>query len=389
MILTPFTRAVALPAVLLAAGGALAVLPATTSQAATTPLCNSQTISVGGGPYMIENNEWGSSAPECITTDGSTDFAVAHSAIANPISTPGGYPAIYKGCHWGACTPGSGFPIQVSDIHPGTVTTSWSTSQPGGSNVYNVAYDIWFNQTPTTSGQPHGAELMIWLNHNGPVHPFRSRVASNVSIGGRSYNVWFGRQAWNTISYTMTSGTTSVSHLDLQPFIADAVRRGYISRSWYLVDVEAGFEIWRGGAGLAANAFSVHVARGGRPAPRPALASTSPAPSPGLASGISLQAIAPNPSTPRTATNVTVDFKNIGSTVASHVTLVAEVLNSAGTVVGSEAWTGQNVAPQQTLNKTYTWTAASPAGAYTIEGLVRDSSGKTLQRARVGTLTVK
>jgi hypothetical protein len=279
MTLTPFTRALALPAALLAAGGALAVLPATSSQAATPLACNSQTLSVGGGTYMVGNNEWGSGAPECVTAGG-TSFTVVNSSIANRThGAPGGYPAIYKGCHWGNCTPGSGFPIRVSDIHPGTVTTSWSTSQPGRRNIYNVAYDIWFNQTPDTGGQPNGTELMIWLNHHGRVHPFRSRVASNVSIGGRGYNVWFGRQAWNTVSYTMTTGTTSVSNLDLQPLIADAVRRGYISRSWYLIDVEAGFELWRGGAGLATKTFSVHVARGGRLAPRSALAAPSPTPS--------------------------------------------------------------------------------------------------------------
>jgi hypothetical protein len=399
--MTRLTHVLVLPAALLAAGGTLTVLSATSSEAASTPLCNSQTLRVGGSAYTVENNEWGSGAPECVTAGGGADFTVANSSIANGISTPGGYPAIYKGCHWGACTPRSGLPVQVSDIHPGTVTTSWSTSQPGGSNDYDVAYDIWFNQTPATSGQPNGTELMIWLNHNGPVHPFRSRVASNVSIGGRSYNVWYGRQAWNTVSYTMTSGTTSVSNLDLQPLIADAVRRGYISRSWYLIDVEAGFELWRGGAGLATNSFSVHVAKGGTPSPSPSPAPTSPspapapsqapapAPSPASTPNISLQAISPNPPAPGTSTNVTVDFKNIGSTMASNVTLVTEVRNSAGTVVGSRSWTGQNVAPQQTLNKTYAWTAASPAGTYTIEGLVQDSSGKTLRHAQVGTITVK
>ncbi len=265
---TPFTRALTLPAALLVAGGLLAVtLPAASSRAAatTTTLCKSQTAPAGGGAYTVGNNEWGSGAPECITTDGSTGFTVANSSIANAADgAPGGYPAIYRGCHWGACTPGSGLPVQVSDIRPGTVTTSWSTSQPGGSSDYDVAYDIWFNQTPTTSGQPNGTELMIWLNHHGPVQPFGSQVARNVSIGGRSYNAWYGKQAWNTVSYTMTSGTTSVSNLDLQPLIADAVSRGYISTSWYLIDVEAGFELWQGGAGLATKSFSVNVDAGTR-----------------------------------------------------------------------------------------------------------------------------
>jgi hypothetical protein len=409
--MTPLTRALALPAALLAAGGILAAtLPAASSQAATTTLCNSQSASVGGGAYTINNNEWGSGAPECIATDGSADFTVANSSIANATNgAPGGYPTIYKGCHWGACTTGSGFPVQVSNIGAGTVTTSWGTSQPGGSSAYDVAYDIWFNQGPTTSGQPNGTELMIWLNHNGSVQPFGSQVASGVSLGGRGYNVWYGRQGWNTVSYTMTSGTTSVSNLDLQPLIADAVRRGYISSSWYLIDVEAGFELWQGGAGLATNSFSVHVAGNGTPSPTPTPTTPTPTPttptptpttptptpttptptpSPAAALNISMQAISPNPTTQGTATNATVDFKNNSSTPVSNLTFVTEILNSAGTVVDSQSWTGQNVSPQQTLNETYTWTAAS-SGNYTLEGLVRGPSGKTLQQAKVGTITVQ
>lgn len=264
-----------------AAGLLAAVLPAS---AATSTLCGSQTAAVGGGAYRVQNNEWNSSASQCLSTDGNADFAVANSSVSNPASgAPAGYPSIYKGCHWGVCTSGSGLPVQVAGIHAGTVTTSWSTTQPGGGNVYDVAYDIWFNQTPATSGQPNGTELMIWLNHNGPVQPFGSRVAGNVSIGGRSYNVWFGNQGWNTVSYTMTSGAASVSHLDLQALVADAVSRGYIKPSWYLIDVEAGFELWQGGAGLKTNSFSVNVAGGGSPSPSPSPSSSpsrSPSPSP-------------------------------------------------------------------------------------------------------------
>ena len=167
------------------------------------------------------------------------------------------------------------------------MTTNWSTSQPGGGNDYDVAYDIWFNQTPTASGQPNGTELMIWLNHNGHVQPFGSKVASDVSLGGRSYDVWYGQQGWNTVSYTMNSGTTSVRNLDLRPLVADLVKRGYLKRSWYLIDVEAGFELWHGGAGLATKSFSVNVAaaahrRPARPGsgPSPAATPARPVPDP-------------------------------------------------------------------------------------------------------------
>ena len=461
--MTPFTRTLALPAVLLAAGGLLAVaLPTASSEAATTakPLCKEQTAHVDSRDYIVENNEWGSSEPECITPDGSTGFSMSNSSIANSTyGAPGGYAAIYKGCHWGVCTPGSGFPVKVSDITPGRVTTSWSTVQPGGSNDYDVAYDIWFNQTPTTKGQPNGTELMIWLNHNGGVQPFGAKTASNVSIGGRKYDVWYGNQGWNTVSYTMTPGTTSISNFDIRPLIEDAVSRGWISPSWYLIDVEAGFEVWQGGQGLATKSFSVDV--NGHPAPvqNPTTStatpsssapmstatpsssapmstaspsssatpsssaspltpsatpssSTSPmasatpsssasplspsaAPSssqsplsPSAPASISLQGISPNPSAPGTSTNVTVDFTNNGSAVASNVTLVTRVRNSAGTVVGRQAMTGQNLPPGTTYNVSDAWTP-SAAGTYTIEGVVRDSSGKKLESAKVGTVEVK
>ena len=255
-------------------------------QAGGAALCNSQRLPVDGGVYTVQNNEWGSGALECLAVGGSGGFTVTRSAIANSTSgAPGGYPSIYRGCHWGTCTPRSGLPVPVSRLlSPGTVTTGWATAQPG-TGAYDVAYDIWFNRAPSTSGQPDGAELMIWLNHNGPVHPFGSQVGT-AAIGSRSYDVWFGKQAWNTISYSMVAGTTSVQDLDIGRFAADALRRGYIQESWYLIDVEAGFELWQGEAGLATDSFAVNVP-GGSSAPiaaDPAAARPAPSSAPVTAS---------------------------------------------------------------------------------------------------------
>jgi cellulose 1,4-beta-cellobiosidase len=107
---------------------------------------------------------------------------------------------------------------------------------------------------------------MIWLNHNGPVQPFGSKVATT-TVNGVSYDVWFGTQGWNTVSYTMTNPTASVSNLDVDGLTADAMSRGYIQPSWFLIDVEAGFEMWQGGAGLATNSFSVNAGGGTNPPP--------------------------------------------------------------------------------------------------------------------------
>jgi len=380
---------------------AVTVLAAGSAHAATTPLSGMQSRPVAGGAYTVQNDEWGSGAPESIAANGDDGFTVTNSSINEATNAaPGGYPSVYSGCHWGSCTRGglAANPVPVSALtRPGTVTTSWSTSQPGGSAAYDVAYDIWFNQTPATTGQPNGAELMIWLNHHGPVQPFGSPVGT-ASINGVSYRVWEGAQPWgDTITYAMASPATSVRDLGVGGLAADAVRRGYIKKSWYLIDVEAGFELWRGGAGLATDSFSVNLSGGrGNPAPAPTSASApppapsparSPAPSPASAFGISWQAVSPDPTTPKVATNATVNVTNAGPAVASNVTVVIEVLSPAGTVVGSQSWAGQNVAPHQVLNETYAWTAPT-AGIYTIEGLIRASSGKILKQAQAGTIAV-
>jgi hypothetical protein len=246
--------------------GGQPVISSKGSQAGTTKICQEDVYSVpaSGGTYIVQNNEFNSGAPECVTTDGHADFTVVNSSVDGATNgAPAGYPSIYEGCHWGKCSSGglTATPIKVSDLTPGKVTTSWSTIQPGGGNIYDVTYDIWFNRTPATSGQPNCTELMIWLNHAGGVEPIGSQMASNVSIGGLSYNIWEGPQPWgDTVTYEMTTGITSVSGLDVGTLAQDAVRRGYLPESCYLIDVEAGFELWRGGAGLATTSFSVSMA---------------------------------------------------------------------------------------------------------------------------------
>jgi cellulose 1,4-beta-cellobiosidase len=100
---------------------------------------------------------------------------------------------------------------------------------------------------------------MVWLSHHGGVQPAGDKVASGVKIDGYSYDVWFSTNAGNgpCVTYSMTTAHTDVSDLDLLPLFEDAGNRGYLDPSWYLIAVEAGFEIWQGGAGLAVQDFSV------------------------------------------------------------------------------------------------------------------------------------
>lgn len=211
------------------------------------------------GAYNFQMNEWNSSLLECANISGN-GFTITTANFNLPTNgAPATYTSIYRGCHWGTCTSSNPFPIQESNI--ASATTSVNITQPSGYNN-DAAYDIWFNQTSTTTGQPNGTEVMIWLNHQGVIQPFGSPT-STATIDGADYEVWTGNQSsWKVISYVATNPVTGVTNLDLKPFFADAVSRGSLDPSWWLIDVEYGFEIWTGGQGLAMSNFSVSAAAG-------------------------------------------------------------------------------------------------------------------------------
>lgn len=232
------------------------------SLATAQTICGQQSaVSVNTGLYKIQNNEFGSTAQECIEVNG-TGFTVIQSDISNSKSSgPGAYPSIYLGCHWGRCTSNSSLPVRVDSIT--NARSDWNTTQPS-SGTFAAAYDLWFNATSKTKGQPDGSEVMIWLNHHGHIRPFGSVVAKKVKIGNAVYDVWYGRQSngstsWNLISYLARKETFSVRDLDIKAFTDDAAYRDYINPSWYLIAIEAGFELWQGGAGLSTNSFSVTI----------------------------------------------------------------------------------------------------------------------------------
>jgi cellulose 1,4-beta-cellobiosidase len=216
-------------------------------------------VGVNGGEYLIETNEWNSHEPQCIAVHGD-GFAVTRADFGLPAQgPPATYPAIFRGCHWGTCSKHSGLPAPVAALP--AVTTSWVVDVPGG-GAYDAAYDIWFNKTPTTSGAPDGAELMVWLDHGGGVGS-AGKQTGTVSLSGATWDVWQGPMGgWKYIAYVRTEPTHAVRDLDIVAFTRDAIARGAVDPAWYLIDVEAGFEVWQGGRGLASRSFSVSVEPG-------------------------------------------------------------------------------------------------------------------------------
>ena len=241
------------------------LLIVTNAQASTKSKCgkyDSVSVTANGGNYRVSNNIWnGSSRSQCIEVDDRTGaFAVTASSHRKPTDgAPASYAFIAVGCHWNECTDSgkNGLPRKVSSVS--AVSSSWSTIQPEH-GVYNVAYDIWFSRTSRVTGQPDGAEMMIWLARNGNIQPVGSRVAEAVRLDDATWDVWYGWNGKNNvISYVRTSNTDGVDDLDLKAFIADAADRKFIQTSWYVTSIEAGFEIWQGSAGLASNSFSVNL----------------------------------------------------------------------------------------------------------------------------------
>ena len=131
-----------------------------TAQAAETNCDQYGTISAGD--YIIQNNVWGASTAQCITYSGGTSWTVSTSAHNQ--GSVAAYPSIFRGCHWGNCTPNSGMPILVSNCSSANFSYSVSSTRPSG--TYNIAAEAWLSpNTDTSGGYSGGAELMIWLDY--------------------------------------------------------------------------------------------------------------------------------------------------------------------------------------------------------------------------------
>ncbi|HET6876588.1 MAG TPA: hypothetical protein VFH38_03580, partial [Jatrophihabitans sp.] len=213
----------------------------------------------GGKWYQLRNPYWKGTGRACIHSLGGTRFKV----LRTP--RPGGnvttYPDILRGCIWNICTPNSNIPIRVSRIRH--ATTSWRIRTSHAPGTWNAAYDIWFGKHRMIQGHADGAELMIFLTtHNccGLNGPQRVNIGHHAFLlqHWRPYDPDF-HVSWNYIQFRFLQPRTSVHGLNLKRIIEVCVRKGLIRPSWWMENVEAGFEIWSGGRGLTTAAYRVNV----------------------------------------------------------------------------------------------------------------------------------
>jgi hypothetical protein len=249
-------------AVLLVANIGVVTFVDTQVASADTVICDQfGSTTIQSGRYVVQSNRWGSSATQCINVT-STGFSVIQQDGTKATNgAPNSYPSVYYGCHYANCSPsGNILPLRATNSAFNGISTSVSMSYPG-SGIWDAAYDIWFDPTPRTDGQNTGAEVMVWLNRMGSIQPVGSQVAT-VSLAGATWAVWEGNIGWNVVSYVRTSATGSMS-FPVSTFFNDAVSRGFAQSAWYLTSIQAGFEPWQGGVGLAVTNFSVTTGGGG------------------------------------------------------------------------------------------------------------------------------
>ncbi|MEU7839593.1 cellulose binding domain-containing protein [Micromonospora sp. NPDC049114] len=268
----------ALAAAGLLVASSLVAVAVSGSASADTQICEQYGSTVIQGRYVVQNNRWGTSAQQCLNVT-SNGFEITTQNGSSPTNgAPTAYPSIFLGCHYTNCSPGTNLPIQVSQIS--SATSSISYRYVSGA-TYDAAYDIWLDPSPKRDGV-NQMEIMIWLNRQGPIQPIGS-VVGTTNLAGRTWEVWRGSNGSNNvISYVAPSPISSLNFSVLD-FINDTRNRGAITNSWYLTSIQAGFEPWQGGVGLAVTSFSANVNGGGNPTNPPP---TTPPPSGGASCAV-------------------------------------------------------------------------------------------------------
>jgi hypothetical protein len=233
-----------------------------------TSQCNNTGVIPNVGNYAVQNNAYNASGgSQCVTaTQGGTCAGFTATPSLNVSgNTPGSYPSIVYGWHYHNVYGPYTTPKQVSAIT--SVPTSWQFTVPTSGVKYDVSYDIWANQAGgnPTAPDANSLELMIWLDETSDVVPAGSPLGggTTVTLGGQTWQIYTGTvSTWHYIAYKRSASTSPLNNMDIKPFLTDAATRNVgLTTSWYLLSVEAGFEIWQGQSPnvFTTNAYSVSV----------------------------------------------------------------------------------------------------------------------------------
>lgn len=219
-------------------------------------------VTYSGQRYIVRDAYWLGEQQQCISNrNATTNFTVTQKAGWDPNGRVVAFPDIYRGCMWSVCSPRAGLPRQVGSLGSPRLTLR---TKEGVFGMYNAAFDVRVLKENRPGGEADGAELMVWLNEHGGCCGLQ-RGAPKVKIDGTrwwfshwrtcTHLPWETHVCWNYVQFRRVHRTWQVSGLRLRPFIRRAEAAGLIKPRWWLQTIEAGFEIWTGGRGLAVTKF--------------------------------------------------------------------------------------------------------------------------------------
>ena len=181
---------------------------------------------ISNGGYYVHNNLW--NAAGYPGTTGTTQVCSYRSwnHIGRATNTGDGAVKTYPNVHKN---------YSGRTISSFTRLTSTFAATPPGVGIYNVGYDLWLNGVPND-------EVMIWTDNRNQV-PAGSRFASNVNLGGHTWDVYAtggnGYIAFVPANRArITSGT-----IDIKALLNYLVAQGRVAASSTVDQIGYGVEI--------------------------------------------------------------------------------------------------------------------------------------------------
>ncbi|MGA2851103.1 MAG: hypothetical protein ABSE46_19035 [Terracidiphilus sp.] len=204
--------------------------------------------------YNLYTDEWGASSGGCLYANSSTNWWY----VAN-------YPSSGSGVQAYPDTEISLGNVNLTSLS--AVNSSFNFSVSGSTPYYDAAYDLWTNGNVD--------EVMVWeqWKGDGPIASSYScnqlgvsgcPFATNVSLGGETYDVFQGYTNHNVVSFLRTSQASSGS-VNLLTLMNWLVTEGKLTSKTFST-ADFGFEIGDtdGGSGtFTVNSYSLSFSSGG------------------------------------------------------------------------------------------------------------------------------
>ncbi len=195
--------------------------------------CTASNTGCNLGSYYLYDNQWNcgpgsgnSCGPEsaygCANSDDTVSFVVTSNQPKGNTAVLS-YPAIQDNF--------DAKPLLSSFT---TISATFAETSPHV-GIYEVAWDCWFNDNAN--------EFMVWVDNENQV-PAGNKVASNVALGGRAYDVWWSPGS-GTSGYVVFYANTTVTSgtVDLLQLFTYATAHGWLPPSSVVNQLSFGIEV--------------------------------------------------------------------------------------------------------------------------------------------------